>query len=304
MFDLGANIINRYQSGQLQDDWTNNSLWNGTRPSIPSVQEPGNQTTVTLGVISRLALVIPPASCRLQSRCDTQLVLKAYDASGNVIKKLGSDDQPWQVVGTVLGSVNASISGAIANYSCGQTQYSMFGITATGSYQIQFSFITPSGVSSSFVASVNLTVSSPPVTVTNHILSAIQSDDVSVVSKNETFNMAVLIVDQISKTRIADIYWGGFSWTATISLYTSLQYQSNGSLIAASMSTVIFNPTAGIVTATNLAITEIGMYVLSMAITSSNNQYSILFLSHAILVKANTTVTLQTFTGFPTTYIT
>ncbi|CAM4790970.1 unnamed protein product [Rotaria magnacalcarata] len=92
----------------------------------------------------------------------------------------------------------------------------------------------------------------------------------------------VLIVDQISKARIADIHWG-----------------------AASTSTVIDNPTAGTVTATNLAITEIGMYVLSMAITSSNNQYSILLISHAILVKENTNnSTLQTFIDFPTTYIT
>ncbi|CAF3684556.1 unnamed protein product [Rotaria socialis] len=274
--NINANIINRYQSGQLQVEWANNSLCNGSSSSSVSIHEPGNFTTVTLGVISRLVLVTPPASCRSQCRCDTQPVLKAYDASGNAILKLGSDNQPWQVVGTVLGSANVSVYGAIANYSDEQTQYSMFGVTATGSYQIQFSFITPSDVNSSFVATVNLTV-------TNPILSAIQSDDVSVVSKNETFNMTVLIVDQISKTRIADIHWGGFSWTATVSLYTSLQYQSNGSLIAASTSTAIVNLTAGTVTATNLEITEIGMYVFSMTITSSNNQYSILFTKGSVV---------------------
>ncbi|CAF3512253.1 unnamed protein product [Rotaria socialis] len=86
--------IRVYVNGQLQDDWANNSLCNGTRPSSASVQEPGNQTTVTLGVISTLVLVIPSAKCRSQSRCDTQPVLKSYDVSGNVIQKLDSDDQP------------------------------------------------------------------------------------------------------------------------------------------------------------------------------------------------------------------
>ncbi|CAF4811583.1 unnamed protein product, partial [Rotaria socialis] len=75
-----------------------------------------------------------------------QPVLVAYDTSGNIIEKLGSNDQPWPVVASILGSSNASVHGAIANYSDEQTQFSTFGATATDSYQIRFAFILPRGV--------------------------------------------------------------------------------------------------------------------------------------------------------------
>ena len=138
-----ASIINQYHSQTLQEAFAN--LTNVTVLSL-SVQEPQNQTTVALSVIERLVLKIPPSSCRLQSPCDIQPVLVAYDTSGNIIDKLGSNDQPWQVVGTVISPVGVTANGAIANYANGQTQYTSFGLTATGSVQIKFSFISPYGV--------------------------------------------------------------------------------------------------------------------------------------------------------------
>ncbi|CAF1450087.1 unnamed protein product [Rotaria sordida] len=107
------------------------------------VQESQNQTTVSLGLISRLVLVISPSLCRLQSVCEIQPVLVDIDTSGNIIQKLGSNDQLWQVVASIIGSSGISVIGVIANYSNGQTQFTSFGITANDSYQIQFAFITP-----------------------------------------------------------------------------------------------------------------------------------------------------------------
>jgi hypothetical protein len=145
--DINSAIINRFQSQDLQNAFDN--MTNATASATPltlSVQEPGNQTTVALNTINRLVLITPPSSCRLQSPCDVQPVLIAYDANGNVINKLGSNDQPWQVVATVISPIGVNVIGAIANYSQGQTQYTSFGVTSTGSVQVQFSFISPYGV--------------------------------------------------------------------------------------------------------------------------------------------------------------
>jgi hypothetical protein len=146
--NINSAIINRFQSQDLQDAFDNmtNGTGSAATPLTLSVQEPNNQTTVALSVIDRLVLITPPSSCRLQSPCDVQPVLVAYDGSGNVIDKLGSNDQPWQVVATVISPAGVSVIGAIANYSQRQTQYTAFGLTSTGSVIVQFSFISPYGV--------------------------------------------------------------------------------------------------------------------------------------------------------------
>ncbi|CAF4750041.1 unnamed protein product, partial [Rotaria magnacalcarata] len=50
---------------------------------------------------------------------------------------------------------------------------------------------------------------------------------------------------------------------------------------------VIINPQSGTITATNLAISEVGAYIIKLDITTSNNQYSIPFTSNCIIVKEN-----------------
>lgn len=147
IYNTNAAIINSYQSGQLLAQWAALNDSGGVVPVSLNVQEPLNQTSVPLSIISRVVLLTPPSSCREQSACDVQPVLVAYDAFGQVIQKLGSNDQPWQVVASVVGQPNVALVGAIANYSDGRTQYSAFGITVQGSYQIAFRFLAPNGVS-------------------------------------------------------------------------------------------------------------------------------------------------------------
>ncbi|CAM4828826.1 unnamed protein product [Rotaria magnacalcarata] len=68
-------------------------------------------------------------------------------------------------------------------------------------------------------------------------------------------------------------------------------------------STVIINPQSGTITATNLAISEVGAYIIKLDITTSNNQYSIPFTSNCIIVKENST-TLNAITSSPSSNIT
>jgi hypothetical protein len=145
--DINSAVINSYQSGELQARWSALLATGGTFPSGLTVQEPTNHTEVPLSVISRVELVTPPSACRQQSACDVQPVLVAYDAFGKVIQKLGSIDRPWQVVASVVGQPSIAVIGAITNYDSGKTQYDRFGVTVLGSYQFEFRFIAPNGVS-------------------------------------------------------------------------------------------------------------------------------------------------------------
>ena len=139
-------IINRYQSGELQQAWAANPSTGNTAPTGLSVQEPYNQTSVPLSIIDHIVLATSPSSCREQSPCEVQPVLIAYDAEGNVIDKLGSNDYPWQVFASVVEDSNITLIGAIANYSNGQTQFTSFGLPHIGEYQVQFAFIQPNNV--------------------------------------------------------------------------------------------------------------------------------------------------------------
>ncbi len=150
ILNITASIINRYQSKQLQTDWLNYPALGNTPPSGLSIQEPLNETTVPLSIIDRIEIVSLPSSCREQSPCSIQPVLVAYDSSGNVIQKLGSISQPWQIKVTVVGSSNVPLIGAIANYTNGQTQFTSFGFPSMGTYQIQFSLVLPNGLSRYF----------------------------------------------------------------------------------------------------------------------------------------------------------
>lgn len=145
--DICSAIINRYQSGELLETWANHpNMGNITLIGL-NIQEPYNTSSVSLSIIYRIELVTPPSSCREQSPCGVQPKLVAYDIDGNVIEKLGSNDQPWQVMASVVDNANVTLIGAIANYSDGQTQYTSFGVSVTGNYQIQFAFIQPNNVS-------------------------------------------------------------------------------------------------------------------------------------------------------------
>ena len=112
-----------------------------------NIQESFNASSMSLNIIYRIELVTLPSSCCERSPCGVQPNLITYGKDGNVIEKLGSNDQPSQIMTSVVNDSNVRLIGAIANYSDGQTQYTSVGVSATGNYQIQFAFIQPNNVS-------------------------------------------------------------------------------------------------------------------------------------------------------------
>ena len=144
--NIAAIIINRYQAGELQMAWINVNISHGFYPTNLTTKEPFDDFENSLSVIQRLVLVIPPSDCRQQSPCTIQPILIAYDAQNNTIQKLGSNDQPWQIKASVVNQSNVLLGGSIANYTGGQSQYSLLSVPDNGTYQIQFTIIQPYGV--------------------------------------------------------------------------------------------------------------------------------------------------------------
>ncbi|CAF1351069.1 unnamed protein product [Rotaria sordida] len=285
--NIASTIINRYQAGELQVAWRNLNVTNGSFPSDLSAQEPFDNSSVELSIINQLLLVSPPRDCRQQSPCTFQPVLVAYDVAGNVIQKLGSNERPWQVKATVVGRPNLNLPGGIANYSDGQTQYILFTLPDIGTQQVQFTLIQPDGVNSSFLATTNLTVQAASVSVTQAVLAGQQVNNVYVVNVNETFSIAAMPVDNVTRLRLGQIQWGSWRWSANVTLFSLPKFNRHGSLVKNNSSRTNIDLVAGTVTVTNLAINATGMYVLQIRLVSSNNEHIIALPTNGILVKEN-----------------
>ena len=281
--NIASTIINSYQSGELQVKWEEANITNGVVPKEMSVQEPFDYSTVELNVIDRIELQVSPDQCREQSPCAVQPVLVAFDANNTVIQKLGSNDRPWQVRATVVNQTNVRIVGAVANYSDGQTQYTLFSLPQRGSYQIRFSFISPDGVSTSFVQTANLTVRSAPIEVSNALPDGEQDKIISIVNVNERFTVRIKLIDQITRLPLGNVRWGDWTWNATVSLRSLSKYNAQGTLIQTGSLAVDVD--AKVVIMPTLQITATGMYILNIRLTSTNNEYTIALFSKGILVR-------------------
>ena len=152
--NIASSVINRYQSSELLTDWRRLNISGETIPISSSVQEPLDQSWTNLSIINRTELRVAPSGCRQQSPCTVQPVLVAFDAQGKIIDKLGSNDKPWQVRAILVNRTNFNPPSFTANYSNGQTQFTSFGLPDVGVYQVQFTFITPDGVSRSVSSSL------------------------------------------------------------------------------------------------------------------------------------------------------
>lgn len=281
--NIASTIINSYQAGELQVKWQEMNITNGIVPNEMSVQEPFDYSTVELVVIDRIELVIPPDQCREQSPCGVQPVLVAYDSNNTVIQKLGSNDRPWQVRATIINQTNVRIGGAIANYSDGQTQYTLFSLSQLGAYQIRFNIISPDGVSTSFFQTANLSVKSASIEVSNAIPDGEQDKIVSIVNVNSSFSVRIKLVDEITRLPLVNVRWGNWTWTATVTLHSLTKYNAQGTLIQ--NGSIVVDVDAKVLIMPVLKITAIGMYVLNIHLMSTNNEYEIALSSNGILVK-------------------
>ncbi|CAF4657274.1 unnamed protein product [Rotaria sp. Silwood1] len=294
--NIASAIINRYQMGELQIAWFNLNLTNSMFPSSLRSQEPFDDFENELSVISRIVLVTPPSDCRQQSPCTIQPVLVAYDAQGNVIQKLGSNDRPWQVQASLVSRPTLRLMGDIANYTNGQTQFTLLALPDNGTEQVQFTLLIPDGVNSSFYMTRNLTIQTTTVNVSQAILAGRQVNNIYVVDVNQTFSVSVTPIDRVTRLKLAAIQWSGWQWYANVSLQTLPQFNRQGVLMRNNLSRTIVNVGAGTVTITNLTINATGSVVAVFEVepiaVDASNAVSILlknsdFLSDLTMVSAN-----------------
>nr|ACD54600.1 fibrocystin-like protein [Adineta vaga] len=278
--NIASAIINSYQSGELKKTWADLNFTNGTSPFSLSVQEPFNYSTANLSIINRTKLKIVPDQCRQQSPCTIQPVLFASDSEDNIIQKLGSNDRPWQVKATIVNQPNVILPGAIANYTEGQTQYSLFGLPDIGVFEVQFTFIQPDGVNRT-----NLTVRSDPITVTNASLAGQQINNTYVIDIDQTFDISIILIDNITRRQIGKTQWDGWTWTANVTLYTLPKFHREGTLIKPSSSRSIISEPTKPVTIPDFTINSLGMFILNIRLVSTNNEHVITLTSNGILVK-------------------
>ncbi|CAF1656840.1 unnamed protein product, partial [Adineta ricciae] len=228
---IAAKIINTYQSGELTQNWKNYNITGDIVPTSLNVQEPLNDSNINLRIINRTKLWTVPDQCRQQSPCTIQPIIIAYDSDGNVIEKLGSNDHPWQVKATIVNQPNVTLPGAIANYTNGQTQYTLFGLPNIGTFEVQFAFIKPDGSNSSFFQNANLTVQTDPITVTNATLAGQQLNNVYVINISQAFDISILLIDNVTRRQIGQTQWDDWKWTANVTIYTLPKFQPQGTVI-------------------------------------------------------------------------
>ncbi|CAM2722167.1 unnamed protein product [Rotaria socialis] len=303
LLNVTANIANRFQSGEMQVTWAQNPATNNTSPTGLTVQEPFSQTNDAMKVISYIILATQPSFCRVQSPCTIQPVIVAYDSAGNIIQKLGSISQPWKAVASVVGQSNVNLSGSVANYSTGQSQYSLFGLPSVGTYQVQFTIVPSMEVNISFVNISNLTVISSMIAVTQATLAGLEVNHVYVTKVSQRFNVSVMPVDSVTRRRLGQVTWGTWIWTSAVSLYTLPRHNRSAILTVDPSSRTIVDSSAGTVTITDIAINNTGMFILNVSLVSSDHMYSIQVITNGILVISSTSV-LDEDTGDPVTYFT
>ena len=129
-----------------------------------------------------------------------------------------------------------------------------------------------------------LNILANPVSAAKPQLTCRDYSSTVLVNELELFNLTISIVDQTSLIKIPNITWNNYAWTARIQMFSLGYYPGKGNL-STSNTTVTFDQTTGLALFTNLAITKSGMYLISITVASTNNEYSLQCYSNLIQIK-------------------
>ena len=116
-----------------------------------------------------------------------------------------------------------------------------------------------------------------------------------IANENQNFNLTITIVDKETNIKMPNISWNNYQWTASIRLYSIGYYPASGTLSVSSAS-VIFDTSSGLAEFDNLKITKAGMYMISINVATTNNDYNFQCYSNLIQIIKSTTV-LKTYSS-------
>lgn len=169
------------------------------------------------------------------------------------------------------------------NVVAGYATFTKLGISEISTFTISYKFKTPEGVNSSKFDPKEL--QTPAVTSSLPVLSCKQYGNEVAVSANTPFNMTINIVDKLSEVKVENISWANYVWQAEVQLH-ELGYHKASGVLSTQNATVRFDPVTGFAQFDNLVISANGMYVLTFAVKTLNNEYSFSCFSKYIEIRA------------------
>ena len=187
---------------------------------------------------------------------------------------MGNANFPWIVVANMTQSSSNTatlLNQTEMNIVDGYATFTKLGISEITEFGLSFSFKTPEGVDDSkFDPQVQ-----PPVVLKSEkpTLTCLQDTNEISVEQDTQFTLDFTVVDKTTKTKVADIKkLANVAWTAKLTLYPLGYFKANGQL-SLDNSTAEFDTTTGDVSFKNIAISEAGMYLLTLNVNTSDASY-------------------------------
>lgn len=206
---LSASVINQFLIGELQAKAK--SKFNIDLVGL-SVQKPdSNGTDAKISKLSKIQVLQNADKCRELSPCEIQPILVALDENGEQVMNIGSDEQPWTLVATIVNSSNPTLTIVYqteANLDNeGFIKFTNLGVSdVAGSFRIKYEFKTPIGVNASLFNPLTL-VSNISINSSSAVLTCKGNEENLIVNENNPFDISISVVDRISFNSIKNIYW-------------------------------------------------------------------------------------------------
>jgi hypothetical protein len=132
-----------------------------------------------------------------------------------------------------------------------------------------------------------------PISTSNPVLTCKVNEKSLVADESESFSVTVTLIDSFSSVTIPNITWENYTWTASISTVALSKCQSNRTTLNSSSTPVVFDPSTGIATFSNLRINSRGMYILLISVeTKNSNNYNFVCWSSPIIIKTKSVAIL------------
>ncbi len=293
MTAISNTITNQYVSGQLQQKALTLNITLTAMSVIPPITTPsssGNSSQpIVLATVAKLVVIQNADQCKSLLPCVIQPVIAAYDSNGNLMDTL----QNWIVLATVSSSTDANariIYQTNATVVNGYANFTNLGISSvTDQFVINYKFDVPTGVDSTYFNPLKMNATA--IASTRPQFTCFSLNTGITIEQNGLFNLTFSVVDSLTSLQIPNITWTAYTWQADVSMYKLGYYQARGRLIV-NQTVITFDTTTGFMSFSGLTIDNIGMYLLSVRVYTTGNEFTSQCYSNPItVVKSLTSLT-------------
>ncbi|XP_061168814.1 fibrocystin-L-like [Saccostrea echinata] len=198
----------------------------------------------------------------------SQPKLQVYDANGNVVNKLGTNVNPWEITATLrngTGDPAAQLLGErTAKYNNGWANFTDLAISHMGSGYIIDFVVTYPVVASFSLSSSNISVTRRSIVVD---IVNITSDPL----ENSYMTVDLELRDKVTSQVIKQVNWRNHKWIVNIELGGQDYYRGQLS----GNTTTTFDDNSGMATLSNFSFNVQGMVVMKIIVTSEPPEYTL-----------------------------